>query len=213
MNTLKHTGKFAMWATALWLVIVAAGVREGCGQDKPPNFQGEPHRVWTNEDLNEIRGGVSVVGSPRPSTKTGDPIRAARPLPNLSFRATTIEGEEITARSVNGRAILIQFWVTWCPYCRRDQSAVDKIVDSYSEQVLVLAVDRGEKRKIVEEYLKKSPRSCAVVLSADTDLTKFSAVNTSPYYVLISPSGQVLGTHRGLAGLEGLRNLLRKAGI
>ena len=67
--------------------------------------------------------------------------------------------------------MLVQFWTTWCQYCRRDQPSVENITESSKTRVLiVLAVDVGEPKKKVQKYLEDSPRSSKVVLMEDTNL-------------------------------------------
>ncbi len=40
--------------------------------------------------------------------------------PAPRFRAKTMDGEIITNDSMRGKVVLLQFWATWCPYCKRD---------------------------------------------------------------------------------------------
>ena len=37
------------------------------------------------------------------------------------FKAKTLNGESFTNESLKGKAYLIQFWATWCGYCKRDE--------------------------------------------------------------------------------------------
>ncbi len=53
-----------------------------------------------------------------------------------------------------GKVVLVQLWATWCGYCKRDQPAVDEVVESYGKQgLVVLAVNAGESKKKVQQYL------------------------------------------------------------
>jgi thiol-disulfide isomerase/thioredoxin len=130
------------------------------------------------------------------------------------FRAKTLEGEEFTNESLKGKVVLLQFWTTWCGYCRRDQPAVDAIVHDFAVRgLVVLAVDVGESRKKVKQFLAGSPRACKIVANEDTNLAAIFAATSYPVYVLIDRAGKIAGRQRGAAGEDSLRRLLTKAGL
>jgi len=205
------------------LALPPAGAQSSASDTAAPDqnkAQSKPRRVWDNDDIQSLRGGVSVVGNPS-STKPGTARAAAPkkpPLPNkppgLQFKATTIDGDEITNESLKGKAVLVQFWTTWCPHCRNDQPALDRIARSFdSEEAAVLAVDVDESKKKVAQYLKASPRSCPIILSGDTTLMSLFANRSFPTYVLIDRDGYIAGTRHGEIGEEGMRKLLSRAGV
>ena len=134
--------------------------------------------------------------------------------PAPRFSAKTLDGERFTNESLKGKVVLVQFWATWCQYCRRDQPAVDSILGDFADQgLVVLAVNVGEPRKKVKQYLAASPRACPVVLMEDTNLAALYAARSYPLYVLIDREGNVAGRQNGAAGEDALRRLLRRAGL
>ena len=139
-------------------------------------------------------------------------VDARQPAPR--FTAKTLEGEKFTNDILMGKAVLVQFWTTWCGYCRRDQESVDDLAKEFEPKgLVVLAVNVGESRKKVTQYLETHPRSCKIVLTGDTNLAAMFAARTYPFYVLIDRSGKIAGEQRGAGGEEGLRRLLSKAGL
>ena len=134
--------------------------------------------------------------------------------PAPRFVAKTVAGEKFTNESVKGKVVLLQFWTTWCQYCRSEQSLVDTLNDEFSAKgLLVLAVDVGESKKKVGKYLEENPRSCRIVLTEDTNLAARFAATRYPIYVVIDREGNIVGTQRGAAGEGALRRLLSRAGI
>jgi thiol-disulfide isomerase/thioredoxin len=134
--------------------------------------------------------------------------------PAPKFSAKTLDGELFTNESIKGTAVLLQFWTTWCPYCRKDQPALESIIhDLQDKGLVILAVDVGESRKKVKRYLEESPRSCKIVLTEDTNLAAIYAPRSYPFYVLIDKDGKIAGTQRGAGGEDALRHLLRKVQI
>jgi len=205
------------------LALLPAGAQSRGSDTAAPDqnqAQSKPRRVWDNDEIQKLHGGISVVGNPS-STKPATAKAAAPkkpPLPNkppgLQFKATTIDGDEITNESLRGKTVLVQFWTTWCPHCRNDQPAMDRIARSFdSEEVAVLAVDVDESKKTVAQYLKASPRSCPIILSRDTTLTSLFTKASFPTYVLIDRDGYIAGTRHGEIGEEGMRKLLSHAGV
>jgi|ERR1017187_2652667 thiol-disulfide isomerase/thioredoxin len=134
--------------------------------------------------------------------------------PAPRFTAKTLDGEKFSNESLKGKVVLVQFWATWCQYCRRDQPSVDAIVDAFADKgLVVLAVNVGEPKRKVKQYLAESPRACRVVLMEDTNLAALYAARSYPLYVLIDRDGNVAGRQNGAAGEDALRRLLRKAGL
>jgi thiol-disulfide isomerase/thioredoxin len=134
--------------------------------------------------------------------------------PAPPFKVKTLDGDRFDNEALKGRVVLLQFWATWCHFCRGDQEAVDNINKDYADQGLViLAVNVGESKKKVKHYLEESPRSCKIVLTEDTNLAATFAAKAFPLYVLIDRGGNIVATQRGAGGEDRLRRLLRKAGL
>jgi thiol-disulfide isomerase/thioredoxin len=129
------------------------------------------------------------------------------------FRAKSMDGEAFNNDSLLGKNVLLQFWATWCPYCKRDQEALDIIHREFSGKLLVLNVDVGESRKTVKRFLEDFPKSGKVVLTEDTNLAAVFAAKAYPHYVLIDDRGKIAGEQKGAGGERALRYLLSKAGL
>jgi thiol-disulfide isomerase/thioredoxin len=216
--------------TACWVLLLPEAWAQSNGSDgatpeKNNTAQGKARRVWDNEEIQNLKGGISVVGNPASKQPARDKagnlkkLVATPPLPvlqppGLRFKATTLDGDELTNDSLQGKTVLVQFWTTWCPQCRRDQSPVDSITRAFEDKgLVVLAVDVNESKNTVTKYLKQNPRSCQIVLAKDTDLAALYHKSGYPTYVLIDRNGRIAGTKKGVLGEDGLRNLLNRAGI
>src|SRR5271165_5493169 len=103
------------------------------------------------------------------------------PAPNFNAKTTT--GEKFTNDSLKGHVVLLQFWTTWCPYCRREQPIVDDLDKEFRDQgLVVLAVDVNESKKKVKQYLEQNPRACRIVLTEDTNLAAMYAAHSFAIY-------------------------------
>ena len=130
------------------------------------------------------------------------------------FNAKTLTGEKFDNASLKGRVVLLQFWTTWCPYCRREQPLVDGLDKQFRDQgLVVLAVDVNESKKTVQKYLEQNPRSCRIVLTENTNLAAMYAAKSYPIYVVIDRDGNVAAEQRGAAGEGALRRMLARAGL
>lgn len=68
---------------------------------------------------------------------------AAAPAPQAGFAApdftlNTPTGETYTLSELKGNAVLVNLWATWCPPCRAEMPAIQKIYDEYKQDGLVV---------------------------------------------------------------------------
>jgi len=69
--------------------------------------------------------------------------------------AKSLEGETFTNDSTKGKVVLFQFWTTWCPYCKSEESLVNDLTAEFAGKgLVVIAVDVAESKKVVQQYLE-----------------------------------------------------------
>lgn len=135
---------------------------------------------------------------------------ADTPAPQFNLRS--LNGETFSNASLSGNIVLLEFWATWCPYCRKDQPAVDAIQSEYAGRgVVVVAVDVGEDESIVRQYLQKNPRSCSVALDESNAVASRFGMGGIPHYVVIDRNGNVVASRSGAIGEQGMRYMLSRA--
>ncbi len=78
---------------------------------------------------------------------TGASTSGNIPAPQAGFAAPdftlkTPTGETYTLSELRGQAVLVNLWATWCPPCRAEMPAIEKMYQEYKDQgFIVLAVD------------------------------------------------------------------------
>jgi thiol-disulfide isomerase/thioredoxin len=134
-----------------------------------------------------------------------------RSAPDLSV--TTLDGATVSLASLKGKTVLLDFWTTWCPPCRADAPALEKLHTKYGSQLAVVGISVNEAREIVEAFLKKNPKSFPIALSSESDLSRVYEVAVFPTYIILDADGNFDTAVEGDKGFDGLRNRLRKAGL
>jgi thiol-disulfide isomerase/thioredoxin len=144
----------------------------------------------------------------------GSAVAIERGDPAPHFAVKTLDGERLSSDGLRGKVVLIQFWATWCEYCKKDEPALEAVTKEFEKDgLVVLAVDMGEPRRKVKKYVEATPRPWKIVLAEDTTLAAICEAKGYPLYVLIDREGVVAGTQHGAAGEGALRRLLARAGL
>jgi len=84
-----------------------------------------------------------VVTADRRGTSTAGLI----PAPQQGFLAPdfelqTLDGGTVRLSDLRGQAVLVNLWATWCPPCRAEMPAIERIYNEYRDEgLVVLAVN------------------------------------------------------------------------
>jgi cytochrome c biogenesis protein CcmG, thiol:disulfide interchange protein DsbE len=79
--------------------------------------------------------------------RSGATTQGLAPAPQQGFPAPDFElstptGESIRLSDLRGQAVLVNLWATWCPPCRAEMPAIEKLYNEYKEDgFVVLAVN------------------------------------------------------------------------
>lgn len=137
---------------------------------------------------------------------------AGHPAPGLLLK--DLQGQPVSLSAFKGKTVLLDFWTTWCPPCRADGPALDKLFLKYGKQdLMIVGVSVSEDRSIVEKFLKEHPHNFPVVLTSENEMPRPYQIGTFPTYIVIDRDGTVASAVEGDQGFSELRKLLKKAGL
>ena len=136
---------------------------------------------------------------------------AGKPAPEL--KAVDIRGNQVALSNFKGKTVLLDFWTTWCPPCRADAPALDKLYKKYGEDLMVVGISVSEDRVVVEKFLKEHPHGFPVVLTSENDMPRPYQIGVFPTYIVIDREGNLTSAVEGDQGFGELRKLLKKAGM
>lgn len=148
--------------------------------------------------------------------KSGDEAEVVK-APEFTVR--DIDGNHIKFSSFEGKPVVINFWATWCKYCRQEMPDLQAVYDEYKskgiEFVLINATDnQSETRENVMAYLEEHNITMPVyfdegILGIDGLTINDSAqavygVPSYPSTVFIDKDGNIAGAKIGLITKEQL---------
>lgn len=150
------------------------------------------------------------LGSPA-TVKIGDKAPEVR-LVNLG-------GQPVTLSKLRGKAVVLNFWATWCPPCRREMPLLDSVQREFKDEgLVVVGVDLNEAPQKVAAYIRQAGVSYPIWLDAPADQTGFdrtTALYTRfggvglPTTLFIAPDGTVRSRQIGELNRGILLNNLR----
>jgi thiol-disulfide isomerase/thioredoxin len=153
---------------------------------------------------------LGVAAAPRTDSA---PAFVGKPSPDI--RVTALGGgAPVALSSLRGRIVVIDFWATWCPPCRKGLPDTLRLHKSLTGKgVSVLAIT-DEKPEIVRSFVANNGfKSLPVFVDSDRSASKSFAVTAIPTMVVIDRAGNVVAYFVGLQDHGTVVDALKKAGL
>ena len=123
----------------------------------------------------------------RPPAWVSDQGRAAPEI-----RATLLDGRRIGPAELRGKVVLVNFWATWCPYCRHEMPAMERFWQDYRGQGFeILALSQDDNPAQVRDFLAREGYHFPAAMMAPGQATALGEVSRLPTSFIIDRRGQV----------------------
>lgn len=121
---------------------------------------------------------------------TGFEARERLPAPEL--RADDLKGIPKTLADYRGKVVVLNFWASWCPPCRREMPSLERLrVKLAGRPLEIVALDSAETPEEVTDYLSRMKLGFPILLDADGSNTRRWKVFALPTTFLLDAEGRI----------------------
>lgn len=115
-------------------------------------------------------------------------FRDPKPMP--SFTVTTLDGRKISSDSLRGKVVLVNFWATWCPPCREEMPAMERLWQHHKDQgFVIVAVSLDADPAVVKPFVDQHKLTFPVALDPKMDLGNAYGVRALPSSFIVDTQG------------------------
>ncbi|MDE2418973.1 MAG: TlpA family protein disulfide reductase [Burkholderiales bacterium] len=124
------------------------------------------------------------------------PWPAGRAVPQLVV--TGLDGKVWNLKDLRGRAVLLNFWASWCEPCRAEMPSLQALAQLEGDmRLVVLAVNFKESSTAIARYAQAVQLQLPVLPDLQGTLARQWGVSVYPSTILIGADGRVRSTVRG----------------
>ena len=130
-----------------------------------------------------------------------------------SARVVTLDGKSVNlADYYDGKPVVLEFWATWCPLCKKMEPAMEAARQRHGDDVVFVSVGvtANQTAERQREYADKQHLSGKFVFDAEGAALKAFSVPHTSYIVVIDKSRRVVYT--GVGGSQDIEAAIKKAG-
>ncbi len=145
----------------------------------------------------------------------GTDLRASPLLGRLApdQAVTTLAGERLTLRELAGRAVIVNFWNTWCVPCRREVSALETFWARHDgdEDLVFVGIVRDDTEGAVRDWVDDRRWDWTIAFDPGERAALAFGTTGQPETFAIAADGLVVGRRIGEASVDDLEQLLAMA--
>jgi cytochrome c biogenesis protein CcmG/thiol:disulfide interchange protein DsbE len=127
------------------------------------------------------------------------PDKERHPAPDFSLKDA--DGKTVHLSDYRGKAVMLDFWATWCPPCKLEIPwliDIERKNKDHGFEVLGVSMD-DEGWEVVKPFMKEVGMNYRVVIGNDTTAEMYGGVESLPTTFLIDQDGKIAAIHIGLA--------------
>lgn len=144
---------------------------------------------------------LPAMAAPPPLGHLMTPVEPATSAANFSL--PDIDGDPHALQDYRGKVIMLNFWASWCPPCRREMPSMERLYQKFSEQgLVVIAVNQWEDPDLVFEFtgrLSLEP-TFPILLDRESKVSEQYGVKGLPTTFLIDRDGKL--RYRAMGGRD-----------
>lgn len=125
-----------------------------------------------------------------------------RPL----FKLKDVEGKVRDVKEWDGKVLMINFWATWCPPCRKEMPAFIKLQEKYADKGFTIIGIALDQKQAVIDFIDPMGMNYPILMAEDNGIVLTQAygnrLGVLPFTVIIDRQGKIVHRKRNELSYE-----------
>lgn len=132
---------------------------------------------------------------------------------NADFTLADLHGKTWHLKDLHGKVVLVNFWATWCPPCRKEMPDLDSLYGRFKDRGFVVLAISDEEAAKVSPFISEHKISYPVLLDPGRKVSDDFMVNGIPKSFLYDRSGKLVAQSIDMRTRNQFLEMLAQAGL
>jgi peroxiredoxin len=129
------------------------------------------------------------------------------------FTLTDLHGNPWHLRELKGKVVLVNFWATWCPPCRKEMPDLQALYDKYQEQGFVVLSISDEEPAKVQPFITERKITYPVLLDPGRKVNEEFQVEGIPKSFVYDREGKLVAQSMDMRTRTQFEEMLAQSGL
>jgi peroxiredoxin len=129
------------------------------------------------------------------------------------FTLTDLQGKTWELKSLHGKVVLVNFWATWCPPCRKEMPDLEALHQRFQGQGFVILAISDEEQDKVKPFIAEYKITYPVLLDPGRKVNDLFQVEGIPKSFVYDRDGKLVAQSIDMRTREQFLQMLGQAGL
>ena len=130
-----------------------------------------------------------------------------------NFTLKDMTGKSWTLKELKGSVVLVNFWATWCPPCRKEMPDLNALYKRYRGKGLVILSISDEREATVRSFLADKHYGYPLLLDPGRKVNEMFAIEGIPKSFVYGRDGKLVAQAIDMRTMNQFVQMLREAGL
>ncbi len=131
----------------------------------------------------------------------------------VDFTLTDLQGKTWTLKDLKGKVVLVNFWATWCPPCRKEMPDLNALYQRFKDQGFVILAISDEDVDKVKPFIAERNISYPVLLDPGRKVNQLFQVAGIPKSFVYNREGKLVAQSIDMRTQKQFLEMLSQAGL
>lgn len=131
----------------------------------------------------------------------------------VDFTLTDIEGKSWTLSELRGKVVVVNFWATWCPPCRKEMPDLEALYNQFKGQGLVVLAISDEDAAKVRPFIAEREVTYPILLDPGRKVNDLFQVDGIPKTFVYNREGKLVAQSIDMRTRKQFLEMLAQAGL
>jgi len=155
----------------------------------------------------------ALLDSPKFSAAMSKLEEQDRNREKADFTLTDLNGKNWTLRDLRGKVVLLNFWATWCPPCRKEMPDLEALYRRFEPQGLVILGVSDEDVDKVKPFIEQQGITYPVLLDPGRKVNELFQIQGIPKTFVYDRDGKIVVQSIDMRTQKQFLEMLAQAGV